>query len=145
MSAPIFTSKERPKVKAGPDPFKKPKAKFSKGATKGLLGFKGVLPQYAAAWLERWMAQLVQERSLPPQIAGADALGALQQMLAPQDVAEVLARLRREFRVAFPLLFPPPPPPPPTAERPQSPPDHLPLLAELSDSSSDETDDGNPR
>jgi hypothetical protein len=143
MSAPLFTSKERPKAAKQPDPFKKAKPKFSKGSAKALLGIKGAIPITAAQWLERWMTQLVQERSLPPQIAGADAYGALLQLLSPQDAEETLGRLRRDFRQAFPLLAPTPKPPP--EETQQSAPDHLPLPAEQSDSSPDESDDENPQ
>jgi hypothetical protein len=53
-------------------------------------------------WIERWLSNLVQTRSLPPQICGADAFDALTQYLAPADVLNILDTLRAEFITAHP-------------------------------------------
>lgn len=105
MSAPELKRSERPKKSKEPSPFKPLKPKVGKATAKMLVECKAELPTSALLWVDRWMSQLVQERSLPPQIAGADAFGAISQLLAPQDALEVLTRLRKEFRQSFPLLF----------------------------------------
>jgi hypothetical protein len=54
-------------------------------------------------WVQRWMEQLVRERSLPPQLAGKEPFSALLQFLAPSDVLKILETLRVEFQTRFPF------------------------------------------
>ena len=107
MSAPLLKSSEKAKKpKDDLQPFKPVKPKIGKASAKHLVEFKGDLSKQQILWIERWMTQLVQERSLPPQIAGADAFAALAQILAPADCLAVLEKLREDFARAFPLSVP---------------------------------------
>lgn len=71
-----------------------------------VLDYKGVVGDGIIRWVERWLVQLVRERSLPPQIAGCDVMAALNQYLLPSDGLEVLETIRRDFQREHPALFP---------------------------------------
>ena len=70
---------------------------LSAAMCKALLDYKKDVGDGVIRWTERWLVQLVRERSYPPQIAGSDALGALRQFLNPSDVLNVLETIRRDF------------------------------------------------
>jgi hypothetical protein len=55
-------------------------------------------------WLQRWLEQLVRERSYPPQIAGKEPFFALTQFLTNEDCIRVLETLRLDFQRQFPSL-----------------------------------------
>jgi len=64
---------------------------------KKVLAFKGPLAKSQIQWTERWLQQLVRERSLPPQLAHSDAFGQLKIFLDGADLDAVLARVRADF------------------------------------------------
>ena len=83
----------------------KPEKKVLPGSVvKALLGWKGVAGDSLRLWVERWLVQLVRERSLPPQIAGSDVMAALDQFLTPSDALDVLAKIRLDFQREHPAL-----------------------------------------
>ena len=104
-SAPFIPKSAKTQKPKEPEKFKPQKPKVGKASAKMLVECQMDLPREAILWVERWLVQLVQERSLPPQIAGENPFGALAQLLAPRDVLEVLERIRKEFRQSFPYLF----------------------------------------
>jgi hypothetical protein len=71
-----------------------------------LLDYKGAVGDVIIRWTERWLVQLVRERSYPPQIAGCEALASLASYLTPSDALSVLESIRRDFRHQHPILFP---------------------------------------
>ena len=85
---------------------KPPKKVLSGAVVKALLDYDGVVGDGIIRWAERWLVQLVRERSLPPQIAGSDVMGALSQFLPPSDALDVLKRVREDFRREHPAMFP---------------------------------------
>ena len=86
--------------------FKPEKRIFSASVVKALLDYKGVVGDALIRWTERWVVQLVRERSLPPQIAGSDVMGALSVYLTPSDALDVLTKARADFRREHPALNP---------------------------------------
>ena len=78
--------------------FKPEKLKISVGEAKRLLNSTKPISKFQTAWIQRWLEQLVRERCLPPQIAGADALGQLNLYLSPADCLKVLEQLRADFQ-----------------------------------------------
>lgn len=80
--------------------FKPLKPKLSKGAAKALVEVSCSASELL--WIERWLTNLVQERSLPPQICGADAFDALTTYLAPTDALAILDAIRADFLAAHP-------------------------------------------
>lgn len=83
----------------------KPKKILNTSVVKSLLDYDGVVGEGIIRWCERWLVQLVRERSYPPQIVGLDALGTLTQFLTPSDAMEVLTKIRMEFRKEHSILF----------------------------------------
>jgi len=55
------------------------------------------------AWCQRWLQQLIRERTLPPQLAGADGYGQFCSFLSPDDCLKVLEKLRADFVKTLPL------------------------------------------
>ena len=100
-------NRQRTEVKKVKEEVIKPEKKvFSASVVKSLLDYDGVVGDGIIRWTERWIVQLVRERSLPPQIAGSDVMGALTQFLTPSDALDVLARVRADFRREHPALYP---------------------------------------
>jgi len=61
-------------------------------------------PSYhQTAWCQRWLEQMIRERTLPPQLAGADGYGLFCAFLSPDDCLNVLNRLREDFDKTLPL------------------------------------------
>lgn len=83
--------------------FKTEKPVVSKSSVRLLLGKKGEIDEECRWWVQRWMTQLVRERSLPPQLSGKDAFVALSRFLTPSDALDVLERIRREYAESHPL------------------------------------------
>jgi hypothetical protein len=106
MSAPLVPKSAKTQKKTEElEKFKPLKPKVGKASAKMLVDCKMDLPYDALMWIQRWLIQLVQERSLPPSIAGENPFGALAQLLAPADALKVLEQIRKEFRQSFPYLF----------------------------------------
>jgi hypothetical protein len=101
-----FASKEKKKIAKAVEAdvplekFKPLKPRLSRGSAKALVEVS--CSPTELMWVERWLTNLVQTRSLPPQICGADAFDALTQFLAPQDALAILDQLRSEFIQAHP-------------------------------------------
>jgi len=79
---------------------------LSASVVKALLEYDGVVGDGIIRWTERWLVQLVREKSLPPQLAGSDVMGALSQFLTPSDALAVLKSVRSDFRREHPVLYP---------------------------------------
>jgi len=78
-------------------PPKKKKCPITKTAARTLLGIKGTITTSQCEWVERWLTQLMRERSLPPQICSENAFGILSQFLSHSDCLDVLQKIRTEF------------------------------------------------
>lgn len=99
--------RQRSEVKTKTEERFKPETKvFSASVVKALLDYNGVVGDAIIRWTERWVVQLVRERSLPPQIAGSDVMGALSAYLTPSDALDVLTKVRADFRREHPANFP---------------------------------------
>jgi len=59
--------------------------------------------QHQTAWTQRWMEQVIRERTLPPSLAGADAYGQMMLFLNPEDALALLERIRSDFAKTLPL------------------------------------------
>ena len=81
--------------------FKQEKLTLSKGEARKFLDYSPSLQQ--TAWCQRWLEQMIRERSLPPQIAGADGYGYFCSFLNPEDALKVLETLRADFQKVVPL------------------------------------------
>lgn len=81
--------------------FKPEKLTLPRGEAKKYLNRTPSLAQ--TAWCQRWLQQLIRERTLPPQLAGADGYGSLCAFLSPEDCLEVLEHLRADFEKTLPL------------------------------------------
>jgi hypothetical protein len=82
--------------------FEKEVVKVTKGDAKKIVNYNGDLSYHQRAWVQRWLEQLMRERSLPPQIAGSDALGQLNLFLSPSSLAEVFVKIREDFQRTLP-------------------------------------------
>ena len=83
-------------------PPKKKKCPITKTAARTLLGIKGTITTSQCEWVERWLTQLMRERSLPPQICSENAFGILSQFLSHSDLLQVLERIRYDFALQQP-------------------------------------------
>ena len=54
-------------------------------------------------WLGRWLKQLVEERCLPPQIAGAEPSSNLVKFMGADETDKILSKLREDFNASFPI------------------------------------------
>ena len=81
----------------------KPKVKvaISKGEGKRLT--KRACDRGHCEWLGRWLKQLVEERCLPPQIAGAEASSNLLKFMGAEETEKILTKLREDFNASFPI------------------------------------------
>ena len=81
----------------------KPKVKvaISKGEGKRLT--KRSCDRGHCEWLGRWLKQLVEERCLPPQSAGAEASSNLLKFMGAEETEKVLTKLREDFNASFPI------------------------------------------
>lgn len=86
--------------------FKKPKCLISKSSAKQIVGVKNV-DSTGCFWLERWIEQLVRERSYPPQLKSDDFFSLLSRYFENKVVLEILDKVRKEYRLAFSLNEPP--------------------------------------
>jgi hypothetical protein len=78
--------------------FKKEKLTLPKTEAKKILAVSGNLSYSQIAWAQRWLDQRVRERSLPPQLAGSDAMGYLTSFLCPSDALALLDDIRRDYQ-----------------------------------------------
>jgi len=83
--------------------FKTPKPKISIGSTRSILDTHNDVGIEVARWVERWITQLVRERSLPPQLISSDFLAVLGKFLRAEDALEILTNIRNDYKREFPL------------------------------------------
>ena len=94
---------KEPKTKELPK-FKAVKLTLTKSEAKKVLNLERRTPSVLqTAWTQRWLEQLIRERTLPPQLAGADAYGQLCLFLSPDDCLRVLTQIRADFDKTLPL------------------------------------------
>jgi len=82
--------------------FKKTKPKLSNASVKRICGVKNS-DKAGCQWMERWIDQLVRERSYPPQLVSDDFYSLLQRFFEPRVIMEILEKARNDYRRAFPL------------------------------------------
>jgi hypothetical protein len=82
--------------------FKKAKPKLSNASVKRICAVK-TSDTAGCYWMERWIDQLVRERSYPPQLVSDDFYSLLQRFLEPRVIIEILEKARHDYRRAFPL------------------------------------------
>lgn len=87
--------------------FKKPKPLCSKATVKRTTGASNV-DVAGCFWLDKWIEQLVRERSYPPQLKSDDFYSLLGRYFEPRTILEVLEKARSDYRRAFPLSDPTP-------------------------------------
>jgi len=85
--------------------FKKVKPLISKGQLKRITGVKNV-DVMGCYWFDRWIDQLVRERSYPPQLKSDDFYSLLGRYFTGTVILEILEKARAEYRLAFPLCEP---------------------------------------
>jgi hypothetical protein len=85
--------------------FKKEKPLISKGQLKRITGVKNV-DAMGCYWFDRWIDQLVRERSYPPQLKSDDFYSLLGRYFDGKVILEILEKARIEYRRAFPLCEP---------------------------------------
>jgi hypothetical protein len=81
--------------------FKQEKLTLTKSEARKILNHSPTLQQ--TAWTQRWMEQVIRERTLPPQLAGADAYGQMMLFLNPDDALKLLEQIRSDFAKTLPL------------------------------------------
>ena len=77
--------------------FKPIKMTMTKSEAKKILEYKKDLAVQQILWVQNWMETLIRERSLPPQLAGADGYSQLMLFLSPADALNVLKQIREDF------------------------------------------------
>jgi len=80
----------------------KPPKIISKGECKKLT--KRSCDSQQCGWVDRWLKNLVQSRSLPPQCAGSEANSFLYKYMGEAEAEKIVAELQKEFN----LIYPPP-------------------------------------
>ena len=81
--------------------FKQEKLTLTKSEARKILNHSPTLQQ--TAWTQRWLEQVIRERTLPPQLAGADAYGQMLLFLNPEDALALLEQIRADFAKTLPL------------------------------------------
>lgn len=105
-SSPLRQPKQKKVKEEIEEVWVKPKLRLSKSEAKKFLIPKEDLSLAQVEWCQNWLSQFVRERSLPPQIVGADGYGVLHRFLSPQDAVEALGKIRSEFEKTLPLKKP---------------------------------------
>jgi hypothetical protein len=85
--------------------FKKDKPLMSKGQLKKIVSVKNV-DATGCYWFDRWIDQLVRERSYPPQLKSDDFYSLLGRYFEGRVILEILEKARIDYRRAFPLCEP---------------------------------------
>jgi hypothetical protein len=93
-------TKEKEKIL---EKFKPIKLSMTKSEAKKILDYKKDLAVQQIQWVQNWMETLIRERSLPPQLAGADGYSQLCLFLNPTDAMNVLKQIRDDFAKVLPL------------------------------------------
>ena len=104
LKKPVKKEKETP-IQEELKKFKKPKCLISKSSAKKIVAVKAV-DSAGCFWLERWVEQLVRERSYPPQLKSDDFYSLLSRYFENRVVLDILDRVRKDYRQAFSLSEP---------------------------------------
>jgi hypothetical protein len=110
--SPLKPKKEKVKVLSSSPPtkekekmvekFKPIKLSMTKSEAKKILDYKKDLAVQQILWVQNWLETLIRERSLPPQLAGADGYSQLMLFLNPLDALSVLKQIREDFAKTVP-------------------------------------------
>ena len=110
--SPLKPKKEKTKVLSSSPPtkekdnlmekFKPIKLTMTKSEAKKILEYKKDLAVQQIQWVQNWLETLIRERSLPPQLAGADGSSQLLLFLNPLDALSVLKQIREDFAKTVP-------------------------------------------
>lgn len=79
-------------------PAKAPKI-LSKGEAKRLVG-RGC-DSGQCQWIDRWLKNFVQSRSLPPQMAGSEAYSNIMKFMGDEEGQKVIDQLRSDYNGIF--------------------------------------------
>ena len=110
--SPLKPKKEKKVLSSSPptkekektlEKFKPIKLSMTKSEAKKILDYKKDLAIQQILWVQNWMETLIRERSLPPQLAGADGYSQLCLFLNPTDAMNVLKQIRDDFAKVLPL------------------------------------------
>ena len=101
--SPLLSKKKPEKKEKEPkepkeEKFVKPKLLMTQSEAKKVLAYKEPLAYGQIQWTQNWLDQKVRERSLPPQLAGGEALAQILMWLSPDDSTKLLNEIRTEFR-----------------------------------------------
>lgn len=96
------------KRKKADDPlkdFKKKRPSLSNASVKRVCAVK-TSDTASCRWLQNWIDQFVRENSYPPQLVSDDFYSLLSHYFEPKKIVDILERVRRDYRRAFPLSEP---------------------------------------
>lgn len=82
--------------------FKKPKCVISKSTVRKVTESTHSNKD-ECIWLERWIEQLIRERSYPPQLKSDDFYSLLSKYFDTTVILEILQLVRNDYKKAFPL------------------------------------------
>jgi hypothetical protein len=82
--------------------FKPIKLTLTKAEAKKILEYKKELAYQQIEWVQKWLETVIRERSLPPQLSGADAYGQIMLFLNPNDALQLLQQIRADFQKLLP-------------------------------------------
>jgi hypothetical protein len=111
-SNPLVGKSQKKKEESVLPLFPKEKLSLTKSEAKKILDYSEELGHHQIGWTQRWLEQRIRERSLPPQLSGANAFSSMRTFLSPPDMIALLEEIRAEFRkwlppkekVDYPLL-----------------------------------------
>jgi hypothetical protein len=104
-SSPLKEKKPtKAEVEAKEKPLKKKKCPIKVGTAKAICDpeVKRDVGRDVCEWCERWIEQLVRERSFPPQMVSDDFLPMLSKLLPNDEALAILSQLRADFKRHFP-------------------------------------------
>lgn len=103
LSTPL---KQRRQTKEDPlKDFKKKRPLLSNASLKRICSVK-TSDTASCYWLQQWIDQFVRENSYPPQLVSDDFYSLLSHYFEPKKIVDILERVRRDYRRAFPLSEP---------------------------------------
>jgi hypothetical protein len=101
-SGPIKTNTPTKVTEKELEKFKPVKMTMTKSEAKKILDYKKDLAVQQILWVQNWLETLIRERSLPPQLSGADGYAQIMLFLNPQDALLVLKQIRDDFAKMVP-------------------------------------------
>lgn len=101
---------QKPKKEEELPLFKKEKLRLTRSETKKVLAVSGPVGHSDVAWTQRWLDQIIRERSYPPHLSGEDAYALICSFLTPSDSLQLLTQIRADYEKQKPSDVPPPNP-----------------------------------